>query len=61
MTLLAFGINHNTASLDFREQVAFAPEQVQEALQLACREAGLEEVVILSTCNRTELYVHGEG
>ncbi len=57
MTLLAFGINHNTASLDIRERVAFAPEQMQEALVLACGEVGLEEMAILSTCNRTELYV----
>ncbi|WP_423896828.1 glutamyl-tRNA reductase [Candidatus Pelagadaptatus aseana] len=61
MTLLAFGINHNTASLDFREQVAFAPDQVQTALRMACHDAGLDEAVILSTCNRTELYVHGRG
>jgi glutamyl-tRNA reductase len=59
MTLLAFGINHNTASLDFREQIAFAPEDVQTALRMACHEEGLNEAVILSTCNRTELYVHG--
>jgi glutamyl-tRNA reductase len=60
MTLLAFGINHNTASLDFREQISFAPENVQTALRMACHEEGLDEVVILSTCNRTELYVHGK-
>ncbi len=57
MTLLAFGINHNTASLDLRERVAFAPEQMQDALAQACDSGGLEEVAILSTCNRTEIYV----
>ncbi|MGH1370577.1 MAG: glutamyl-tRNA reductase [Cellvibrionaceae bacterium] len=57
MTLLAFGINHNTASLEIRERVAFAPEQMQEALAQACESDGLEEVAILSTCNRTEVYV----
>ncbi len=57
MTLLAFGVNHNTASLELRERVAFAPEQMQEALAQACDADGLEEVAILSTCNRTEVYV----
>jgi glutamyl-tRNA reductase len=57
MTLLAFGINHNTASLELRERVAFAPEQMRDALVQACGSTGLEEVAILSTCNRTELYV----
>lgn len=56
MTLLAFGINHNTASLAIRERVAFAPEQVEAALAQVCRDAAVEEVAILSTCNRTEIY-----
>ena len=58
MTLLAFGINHNTASLDIRERVAFAPQQMQQALMELCAEEYVEEAVILSTCNRTELYVY---
>ena len=56
MVLLAFGINHRTASVDVREKVAFAPEKVADALQEARREADLTEVAILSTCNRTEVY-----
>ncbi len=56
MTLLALGINHNTASLRIREQVAFAPEQMAAALLSARAEARLQEVAILSTCNRTEIY-----
>lgn len=55
MTLLAFGFNHNTASVSIREQLAFSPEQMEPAL-LAAKGAGLPEVAILSTCNRTELY-----
>lgn len=58
MTLLAFGINHNTASLDVRERVAFAPQEVEQALAHICSEDSVEEAVILSTCNRTELYVY---
>ena len=56
MNLIALGINHNSAAVEVRERVAFAPEQVGEALTDACDSAGVEEVVILSTCNRTELY-----
>ena len=60
MTLLAFGINHTTASLAVRERMAFAPEVVGLALLSAREHAGLAEVAILSTCNRTEIYVHSE-
>lgn len=56
MKLIALGINHNSAAVEVRERVAFAPEQVNEALVDACGAAGVDEVVILSTCNRTELY-----
>ncbi|RLA51162.1 MAG: glutamyl-tRNA reductase, partial [Gammaproteobacteria bacterium] len=56
MNLIALGINHNSAAVEVRERVAFAPEQVNEALVDACAGAGVNEVVILSTCNRTELY-----
>lgn len=57
MTLLAFGINHNTASLDVRERVAFAPEQVPHALGELCDLSQVSEAVVLSTCNRMELYL----
>lgn len=59
MTLLALGINHNTASLDVRECVAFAPEQVELALCQACTDSVFDEMAILSTCNRTEIYASG--
>ena len=61
MTLLAFGINHTTAPLALRERVAFAPESLHGAMQEACAHAGLTEVAILSTCNRTEIYAASEG
>jgi glutamyl-tRNA reductase len=56
MNLIALGINHNSAAVEVRERVAFAPEQVSEALADACTDAQIDEVVILSTCNRTEMY-----
>ncbi|MFT6275765.1 MAG: glutamyl-tRNA reductase [Halioglobus sp.] len=57
MKMIVLGINHNSASVEVRERVAFAPEQVGEALTDVCAVACLSEAVILSTCNRTELYV----
>jgi glutamyl-tRNA reductase len=56
MNLIALGINHNSAAVEVRERVAFAPEQVGEALSDACEQGQVDEVVILSTCNRTEMY-----
>lgn len=56
MGLIALGINHKSAKLALRERLAFAPEQMAVALRRALNEAGLQEVVILSTCNRTELF-----
>ena len=57
MNLIALGINHNTASVEVRERVAFSPDQVVEALQGGVSELPIEEMVLLSTCNRTEIYV----
>ena len=56
MNLIALGINHNSAAVEVRERVAFAPEQVGEALVDVCDAVQVQEVIILSTCNRTELY-----
>ncbi len=56
MSLLAFGINHRTASVALRERAAFTPETLTAALKEACASAGLSELAILSTCNRTEFY-----
>ncbi|MFW1677650.1 glutamyl-tRNA reductase [Pontibacter sp. JAM-7] len=60
MALLALGINHKTATVAVREKVAFAPEHLSDALATASDYAGLKELVILSTCNRTELYCASE-
>src|SRR5690606_17703749 len=56
MTLLTLGINHKTAPVAIREQVAFAPENLKEALRQVCSASQLQEAAILSTCNRTDLY-----
>lgn len=56
MATLLLGVNHNTASIAIREKVAFVPEDMPSALQHAKEAAGLDEIVIVSTCNRTEVY-----
>jgi len=56
MQIIALGINHKTASLETREKVAFAEKHKAEAYaDLACG-GPVEQCVILSTCNRTEIY-----
>ena len=56
MPLIALGLNHLTAPVSLREQVAFDAAVAPEALGDLTRQAGVEEAMILSTCNRTELY-----
>ena len=58
MSLVALGINHKTASVNLREQIAFSPDQMIAALQELKRLNPKSEAVVLSTCNRTELYCH---
>jgi glutamyl-tRNA reductase len=59
MAFNILGINHRTASVELREQVAFAGERLHAALRALRQESGVVEAVILSTCNRTELYWAG--
>lgn len=56
MGLLALGINHRTAPIELRERIAFAPNSLLDALGQAMNCSSLNELAILSTCNRTELY-----
>ena len=54
--LVTIGINHKTAPVSIREKLAFGPDIVVAALRGLQEQAGIEETVILSTCNRTEIY-----
>ena len=58
--LFALGINHHTAPLVVREQVAFDPSRLGQALHDLLRGNTVSEAAILSTCNRTELYCAAE-
>ena len=61
MPLQILGLNHNTAPVEIREQVAFAGDEVARALERLTALDGVDEAVLLSTCNRTEFYVVGEN
>jgi glutamyl-tRNA reductase len=56
MSLVVVGINHRTAPVDVRERVVFDPARVPDALRELASLDEIEEAVIVSTCNRTELY-----
>ena len=56
MRLQILGLNHNTAPIEVREQVVFAGDEVGRAVVRLKDLAGVNEAVLLSTCNRTELY-----
>ena len=54
--LLLLGWNFRTAALSIRERVAFSGDEVREALDRIRREGLVSETVIVSTCNRSEIY-----
>jgi glutamyl-tRNA reductase len=56
MSLISIGINYKTAALDLRSQFAFTAEKMQHALKSLSAQTGSGQAVILSTCNRTEIY-----
>ncbi|WP_038913944.1 glutamyl-tRNA reductase [Dickeya zeae] len=60
MTLLALGINHKTAPVSLRERVAFSPDRQGQALHSLLQQPLVQGGVLLSTCNRTELYLSVE-
>ena len=60
MTLLALGINHKTAPVSLRERVTFSPDTLDLALDSLLAQPMVQGGVVLSTCNRTELYLSVE-
>ncbi|QBF82306.1 glutamyl-tRNA reductase [Shewanella maritima] len=56
MSLVVIGINHKTATVDLREKVAFSPDRIHDAMKSLASRSRTGEAVIVSTCNRTELY-----
>lgn len=56
MSLVVIGINHRTAPIEIREKMVFAGEELPAALRELAGQPGVREALIVSTCNRTELY-----
>jgi len=61
MALLILGINHRTAPVALRELVSFPEGEQHLALENGRQLPGMQELALLSTCNRTEIYVAHEG
>jgi glutamyl-tRNA reductase len=60
MPITCVGISHHTAPIDIRERLWFSDDEIR-ALLPHLRSNGLEESVLFSTCNRTELYTFSHG
>ncbi|MEK7788903.1 MAG: glutamyl-tRNA reductase [Planctomycetota bacterium] len=56
MNILIVGLNHKTADVDIRERLAFNGQKLEEGLQRIKTLPDVKEAVILSTCNRVEIY-----
>jgi glutamyl-tRNA reductase len=58
--IIALGINHRTTPVELREKLAFTDTKLPAAIAEVCSIPGFQEAVILSTCNRVELYAAHE-
>jgi len=57
MEILCLGLNHKLAGIEVREKFAFSNKRAQATLETLVRTGGIQEALILSTCNRVEFYV----
>ena len=61
MNLLLLGVSHRTAPVDLREKLDFSSGDVGAAVQELASRASVPECVVLSTCNRSEVYAANEN
>src|SRR5579864_7362560 len=54
--LIAIGLSHHSVPIELRERVTFSPAEIRSVLE-GLKEAISDEALLISTCNRTELYV----
>src|SRR5688572_19637516 len=59
--IVVLGLSHHSAPVEMRERFAFAEARVPEALARLRANGAVNEAVILSTCNRVEIYAAGDG
>jgi len=60
MNIGVVGVNHNLAPINVREAVSFTDTKKIEAINILL-DREIDEIVILSTCNRSEIYISGEN
>src|SRR5450755_3077851 len=61
MNLIVIGVNHQTAPVEVREQFAISEARLPEAVKCLASQPGIEEAMIVSTCNRVELVARANG
>ncbi len=61
MSFFALGVNHQTASVELREKIAFNPEKLSALLAQQSHAEYLNDMVVVSTCNRTEVYAMSDN
>ena len=61
MTINVLGVNHKSAPIDIREKLAFYKNSIPRALDDIKNIEGVNEVVLISTCNRTEIYTENDS
>src|ERR1039457_3101483 len=61
MNLIVIGVNHQTAPVEVREQFAISEARLPEAVKCLASQPGIEEAMIVSTCNRVELVARTNG
>ncbi|MDM1246930.1 MULTISPECIES: glutamyl-tRNA reductase [Acinetobacter] len=61
MSFFALGVNHQTASVELREKIAFNPERLSNLFAGQGQHHEMNDMVVVSTCNRTEVYAMAEN
>ncbi len=61
MSIIVIGLNHKTADIELREKLAFSDTRIPEGVQGILNLPEMREIIILSTCNRVELYLYGDS
>ena len=56
MNIIIVGLSHKTAPVEIREKLSFPPQTIDEPLKKLCNTYGINEGVIVSTCNRVEVF-----
>ena len=61
LPILVVGVDHHCAPLDVRERVAYSGADAEDVLIRLIADAAIEEALLLSTCNRTEIYLRHQN